>query len=220
MGEPCLVRCRNGRCLFLPPDQALAHAATDAHIMILPTGLLPPRRRHRGPLSFICWRWCAGPAGRHFRPADRPGSLPVMAEASGLFGSPCCFLVCLSLVGVAGSRDPPVEPICRCVWTVFWFGLPWHRASSGISGGDQPALRALCVCSSPSRNAKPRSLPCRSGSATGRRSRSFAALPGSNSSIPPRRSRRLARLLAAYLAVQHRCRVIFGYEEWTRRGVA
>jgi len=205
--------------LFLPPDQALAHAGDRAHIMILPTGYYLLGGAIAVALSFIVLALV--PPGPLERQVDRRIGLVSLPVWPRLVGSllTLLLLVCLLYVGVAGSRDPLSNPLPLMVWTVFWIGLtlaqgvfgnlwwwinplyaPWRLAA--VLRGTQAPLITL-----------PQRLGYWPAIAL------FCGFAWFELVYPaPDDPERLARVLAAYLAANIVAAVIFGYEEWTRRG--
>jgi len=205
--------------LALLPDRALAHAGDRAHIMILPTGYYLLGGAVAVALSFIVLALV--PPGPLERQVDRRLgglSLPVWPR---LAGSVVCLLLVLFLlyVGVVGSRDPLSNPLPLMVWTVFWIGLtllqgvfgnlwwwinplyaPW-RLVAAFRGSKAPLM------------ALPRQLGYWPAIAL------FCCFAWFELIYPaPDDPERLALVLAAYLAANIVATVIFGYEEWTRRG--
>ncbi|MGY6708175.1 MAG: hypothetical protein ACXIVF_07590 [Rhizobiaceae bacterium] len=205
--------------LLLLPDIALAHAGDRAHIMVLPTGYYLLGGAIAVALSFIVLALVPpGPLERQVDKRLGGFSLPVWPR---LAGSVSCLLLVLFLlyVGVAGSRDPLSNPLPLMVWTVFWIGLtllqgvfgnlwwwinplyaPW-RLAAAIRGSTAPLV------------VLPRRLGYWPAIAL------FFGFAWFELVYPaPDDPERLALVLGVYLALNIGAAIIFGYEEWTRRG--
>jgi hypothetical protein len=205
--------------LLAIPTQALAHAGDRAHIMILPTGYYLVGGALAVAASFILLALVPpGPLDRWVRARARLFALP---EWPRLPASTLVFLfvLFLILVGFAGSRDPLSNPLPLIVWTVFWVGLtlvqgalgnvwwwlnplyaPW-RLVALLRGSDQPLMRL------PQRLAYWPAILL------------FLGFAWFELVYPaPDDPERLAWALMAYLAFNTLATIIFGYEDWTRRG--
>lgn len=205
--------------VLLWPAAALAHAGDRAHIMILPTGYYLVGGAVAVALSFILLALV--PPGPLERQVDRrlgELALPVWLR---LAGSITCLLLVLGLlyVGFVGSRDPLSNPLPLMVWTVFWIGLTLVQ---GVFGNLWWWISPLYA-------------PWRLVVALRGSRRPVAALPQGLGYWPaialfvgfawfelvypaPDDPERLAWVLGAYLAFNVVAVVIFGYENWMKRG--
>ena len=205
--------------VLLSSTTALAHAGDRAHIMILPTGYYLIGGAVAVALSFILLALV--PPGPLERQADRRLGELAVPDWPRLAGSIACLLLVLGLlyVGIAGSRDPLSNPLPLMVWTVFWVGLTLVQ---GVFGNLWWWINPLYA-------------PWRLVAALRGSRKPVVALPGKLGYWPaillfagfawfelvypaPDDPERLTWVLGTYLAFNVVAVVIFGYEDWTKRG--
>lgn len=200
----------------LVPAEALAHASDRGHVLLLPTGHYIAGGAAAVALSFLVLAFAPQP------PLDRLARwrLPLGAPPPGLrlAGSALSFLFLAFLVaaGFLGSRDPLTNPLPLMVWAVFWVGLtlaqsflgdiwrfldPWYAPWRLLSGG----------------RAAPHALPARFGYLPA--IVQFFAFAWFELVHPaPDDPAVLATAVCVYFAVNLAAMLVFGHEDWARRG--
>ena len=205
--------------LALMPDQAFAHAADRGHVLLLPTGHYLVGGAAAVILTFILLAFAPLPAlDRLARQRVPLGSVPVWPR---LLGSAACLLLVCALVaaGFLGSRDPLSNPLPLMVWTVFWVGLTLIQ---GMFGNLWWWI-------------DPWYAPWRALAAIAGRKEGFVALPVWLGYWPaiilffafawfeliypaPDDPERLAVALIGYFLANLAAMLVFGHEQWSRRG--
>jgi hypothetical protein len=201
----------------LTPTAALAHASDRGFVLLLPTGHYIVGGALAVAASFAVLLWV--PAGALARvmtwrlPLTRmPDERTVVSLLSFLL------LGVLVAAGFLGSRDPLSNPLPLTIWTLFWIGLtlvtglfgnvfawvnPWrgpYRLVRGSHGqrAPSPMLHRL--------GYTPAILQ-------------FAAFAWFELIYPaPDDPARLAWAVSIYWTVNFAAMLVFGYDNWTRRG--
>lgn len=205
--------------LALTPGEAMAHAADRGHVLLLPTGHYLVGGAAAVILTFILLAFAPLPAlDRLARQRVPLGSVPVWPR---LLGSAACLLLVCALVaaGFLGSRDPLSNPLPLMVWTVFWVGLTLVQ---GVTGNFWWWI-------------DPWYAPSRALAAATGREHGFVALPAWLGYWPavvlffafawfeliypaPDDPERLAVALIGYFLTNLAAMLVFGHEQWSRRG--
>lgn len=213
--------CFVGLAAGLWPAQALAHAADRGHVLLLPTGYYMAGGAAAVALSFVVLALM--PAAPLQRLASARLPLGIVPARPRFLTSLASFilLVLLVAIGWLGSRDPLSNPLPLMVWTVFWVGLvlvqgvfgniwwwldPWYapwRALSRLRGRHPPV----------------RTLPEAAGYWPA--IVQFLGFAWLELVYPaPDDPARLALAVSLYFAVNLVMMLVFGHEEWSRRGEA
>lgn len=211
--------CGLSAMLLLVPGDAFAHAADRGHVLLLPTGHYLIGGAAAVALTFILLMIAPLPAlARMAQLRLDLGTVPVRLR---LAGSVACLLLLLGLVaaGFLGSRDPLSNPLPLMVWTVFWVGLTLVQ---GMLGNLWWWI-------------DPWYAPWRLLAAVTGRKNGFMVLPAGLGYWPaivlffafawfelvypaPDDPERLAVAVSAYFLVNLAAMVLFGHEQWSRRG--
>jgi len=206
--------------LFAWPAPAFAHASDRGHVLLLPTGYYVAAGAFAVAVSFLMLSALSPDAldrfGRRRLPLFAFGDGARVAVSTVSFAG---FAVLLA-AGIFGSRDPLSNPLPLTIWTLLWVGLalmqgllgdlwswlnPWYgpcRIVSRLSGRDNgPAWRL------------PRWLGCWPAFVL------FFAFAWFELIDPaPDDPWRLAVVAGLYWLFSFLCMLVFGHEDWSRRG--
>jgi len=205
----------------LTPTSALAHASDRGYVLLLPTGYYLVGGALAVAASFIVLMFASRQALEHLAASRfRIGSVP---EALRLPASLISFLVFATLVsaGFLGSRDPLSNPLPLVVWTLVWVGLtllqglfgnlwawinpwygPWRMAMAllGRAVGDPPLRMPAWASLWPALAL-------------------LIAFAWFELIYPaPDDPWRLAWAVGGYWLFSFAMMLLFGYEQWSRRG--
>ena len=205
----------------LTPTSALAHASDRGYVLLLPTGYYLVGGALAVAASFIVLMFASRQALEHLAASRfRIGSVP---EALRLPASLISFLVFATLVsaGFLGSRDPLSNPLPLVVWTLVWVGLtllqglfgnlwawinpwygPWRMAMAllGRAVGDPPLRMPAWLSLWPALAL-------------------LIAFAWFELIYPaPDDPWRLAWAVGGYWLFSFAMMLLFGYEQWSRRG--
>ena len=218
-GRSLLARAGFALAAVFIPSEAFAHASDRGHMLLLPTGHYIAGGAAAVALSFLVLAFAPQkPLDRMARWRLELGTLPGGLRIFGCTAS-FLFLVFLLATGFFGSPDPLTNPLPLMIWAVFWVGLtlvqsvvgdvwrfldPWYapsRALTALAGGRLPV----------------RALPQRLGYLPA--IIQFFAFAWFELVHPaPDNPAVLANAICIYFAFNLVAMLVFGHEEWTRRG--
>ena len=204
----------------MAPAEALAHAADRGHVMLLPTGYYLVGGGLSVALSVLVLglvpsRPLRSLAAARLPVASVPDSLRLATSAVSFL-----FLACIVLAGFLGSRDPLSNPLPLVIWTIFWVGVtllqgvlgdiwrwldPWHAPSRAIAA----IVGRAAVWRLPgSWGYWPAAVQ-------------FLAFAWFELVHPsPDDPAVLALAVSGYFGVNLAASVVFGHDDWSRRGEA
>jgi hypothetical protein len=203
---------------LLSPTPALAHATERGHVLLLPTGyyviggavavaasflvlaVLPPNLLER----LAAWRLPLGKIG------DQPRIWTSLLAFA--------ILAALLAAGFLGSRDPLSNPLPLTVWTLLWVGLTLVQGAFGnLWAWIDPWYGPWRLVSAVFPNLGRRAMPVWLGHWPALFL--FAGFAWFELIDPaPDDPARLAIAVAVYWLATFVCTMIFGYEDWSRRG--
>jgi hypothetical protein len=204
--------------ILAPGTEALAHTSERGHVMLLPTGYYLAGGALAVAMGFLVLAVVPpAPLDRLFRWRLRLMKTVRFRGRTATSAASFAFLVILIAAGLAGSRDPLSNPLPLTVWTLFWVGLtllhglfgnlwawinPWYAPYRlALSAGWRPSAR----------------LPEQAGywlAFLG-----FFAFAWFELVYPaPDDPWRLALVVSLYWLAHFAAMLLFGYEEWMRRG--
>ena len=112
----------SGICLALMAGALWAHASEQGFVLLLPTDVYIAAGGATVALTVVLLAVLPGGlAGALFRPAPVPWTRPRAQHAASVLM--VVLLGWLVWRGLAGTRDPLVNPLPLVVWVVFWIGL-------------------------------------------------------------------------------------------------
>lgn len=204
--------------VFLPGD-AFAHASDRGHVLLLPTGHYIAGGAAAVALSFLVLAFAPQ------QPLDRLArwrlALGTCPGGLRLIGSTLSFLVLVFLLatGFFGSPDPLTNPLPLMVWAVFWVGLTLIQSMVGdIWRWLEPWYAPWRVLNALSgMRLRTRILPERLG--YGPAIVQFFAFAWFELVHPaPDNPTILAVVICIYFTLNLAAMLVFGHEEWARRG--
>ena len=110
---------------------AFGHAGERGFILLLPTGLFQAAGTAAVAMSFLVVIRFRTAALRSAIESMRWRLFPVPRRIPGSNAAASAVLLMLIAAGLAGSRDPLVNPLPLSVWTLFWVGLTFAHAILG-----------------------------------------------------------------------------------------
>jgi hypothetical protein len=202
------------------PEQAFAHASDRGHVLLLPTGYYVAAGAFAVAASFLILS--AVPPEALDRFGRRRLRLFTFGDSARTAVSTISFagFAVLLAAGVFGSRDPLSNPLPLTIWTLLWVGLALMQ---GLLGDLWSWLN-------------PWYGPCRIVSRlTGKAGGKIRRLPGWVGCWPafvlffafawfelidpaPDDPWRLAVVVGLYWLLSLLCMLVFGHEDWSRRG--
>lgn len=203
------------------PAPALAHASDRGHVLLLPTGHYVIGGALAVAASFLTLAFVPPPvnAGRRWR--LRLGSVN---DRWRLLASLASFAILSALVlaGFTGSRDPLSNPLPLVIWTLLWVGLTLVQGVLGnlwawINPWYGPWRIARTLLGESSDDTPPVVLP----SWVAQRPAVFllVAFVWFELIYPaPDDPERLAVVVGVYWLLTFVAMLIFGHEEWSKRG--
>lgn len=202
----------------LAPAPAFAHAADRGHVLLLPTGHYLVGGAAAVALTFAVLTLAPPVALAHLaRVRLVIGAVPTWPR---LAGSVICFALLCALVaaGFLGSRDPLSNPLPLMVWTVFWIGL---TLAQGVLGNlwwwIDPWYAPWRLAARLMDRKTPRGMPASWGYWPA--VVQFLAFAWFELVYPaPDDPARLAGVVCAYFSVNLVAMLVFGHEDWSRRG--
>ncbi|MER8677634.1 MULTISPECIES: hypothetical protein [unclassified Mesorhizobium] len=203
---------------WLFPTPASAHASERGYVMLLPTGYYVAGGAIAVAASFLVL------AALPPRLLDRISAyrLPIgqFGGAARLWISVLAFVVLVTLVaaGILGSRDPLSNPLPLTAWTLLWVGLTLLQGAFGnVWSWINPWNGPWRLFSSVFLASRDRTMPEALGYWPA--VILFASFAWFELVYPaPDDPARLALAIAAYWLATFVFMIIFGYEDWSRRG--
>ena len=120
-----------GLALLVAASPAFGHAGERGFILLLPTGLFQAAGTIAVAVSFLVVIRFHGATLRRAVEAARWRLCRVPPRVPGSNAVASVVLVVLVAAGLAGSRDPLVNPLPLSVWTLLWVGLTFVHAVLG-----------------------------------------------------------------------------------------
>jgi hypothetical protein len=202
----------------LIPTPAFAHASERGHVLLLPTGYYVIGGAAAVAASFLVL--AVLPSNLLGRAAALRLPLGRIGDASRLWASLLAFAILAVLVtaGFLGSRDPLSNPLPLTVWTLLWVGLTLIQGAFGnlwawITPWYGPWRLVSAAFPNLGRRTMPAWLGCWPALFL------FAGFAWFELVYPaPDDPARLALAVALYWLATFVCTMIFGYEDWSRRG--
>lgn len=203
------------------PTAALAHASERGYVLLLPTGYYVTGGALAVAASFMVLALLpSGWLEKAARQRIRLGSIP---EWPRLLTSLAAFalLAVLLAAGWTGSRDPLSNPLPLTIWTLFWVGFTLVQGLCGdiwrwLDPWYAPVRLAYAALGR-GQEATPLRLPAGLGLLAA--GLLFLAFAWFELVYPaPEDPARLAAVAAAYWIGTFVAMLLFGHEEWSRRG--
>ena len=113
------------------PPAVSAHAGERGFILLLPTGLFQAAGTIAVAASFLVVIWFRSGTLRCAIGSTRWRLIPLIRSVPASNALASAVLVALVAAGLAGSRDPMVNPLPLAVWTLLWVGLTFVHALFG-----------------------------------------------------------------------------------------
>lgn len=210
-------RAALGLLCFLPPQEAFAHASERGHVLLLPTGYYLTGGAAAVAASFAVLAFLSPTLIG--RAAAMQVALPPPPERPRDITSLMSFLFLAALVfaGLTGSRDPLSNPLPLTVWTLLWVGITLVQGLVGDIWGWIDPWRGPCAIARRLLKHRPPKLPERWGCWPA--FVLFAAFAWFELIYPaPDDPARLAVAAGVYWLFTFAAMLVFGFEEWRRRG--
>jgi hypothetical protein len=203
---------------LLSANPAFAHASERGHVLLLPTGYYVVGGAMAVAASFLVL--AVLPPNLLGRAAALRLPLGGIGDGARMWTSLLSFAVLAVLVaaGFLGSRDPLSNPLPLTVWTLLWVGLTLVQGAFGnLWAWINPWYGPWRLASAAFPNLDRRTMPAWLGYWPALFL--FAGFAWFELVYPaPDDPARLALAVALYWAASFVCTIIFGYEDWSRRG--
>lgn len=203
--------------VLLLPQQALAHASDRGHVLLLPTGHYLAAGAAAVAASFVVLVLL--PTRTLSRAAAMQVTLPAPAARWRDAASFAAFLTLAVLVaaGLFGSRDPLSNPLPLTIWTLLWVGVALLQGLVGDLWSWIDPWRGPCAVARRVLGGPVATLPRRFGCWPA--VLLFAGFAWFELIDPaPDDPARLALAAGAYWLLTFAAMLVFGYDEWRRRG--
>lgn len=206
-------------CVGLVPSVAFAHASDRGHVLLLPTGHYIVGGAATVALSFLVL--VLVPQGRLDKLARWRLPLGALPDQLRLAGSALSFLFLLFLIaaGFSGSPDPLTNPLPLIFWGVFWVGLTLVQGLVGdVWRWIDPFYAPWRVLAGLTRGRiTTRTLSARLGYSPAI-IQFFAFVWFELVHSAPDNPTVLASAICVYFTVNLMAMLVFGHDEWARRG--